>query len=125
MANQLDRLAEGLAQTPTLLASVERLIGNVVRELAGSGSAQAEALAQSLGAHATTLGHLVLAGTPMIAATPPVHPDPRGGEPTAEAGVDETDTAAAGGPGDGEGDDDPNADAPHLRKDGQPDERFK
>jgi hypothetical protein len=77
MANQLDRLLEGVSENASVHASVARLIRNIAAEAehAGMGYASA-ALGGSLNMYADHIASHVLANTPVIAATPPVHAVP-------------------------------------------------
>jgi hypothetical protein len=81
MANQLDRLLEGVTDNATIHGSVARLMRNIAAEAEQAGTAinpaASTALGQSLLTHAEHLASHVLANTPVIAATPPVHAAPK------------------------------------------------
>jgi len=79
MANNLDRLLEGVTENPAIHASVTRLMHNIAAQAdiaGGNNPAAALALATMLRARAEHIAASVLANTPVIAATPPVHPVP-------------------------------------------------
>jgi hypothetical protein len=80
MANQLDRLLEGVSDNVTVHGSVARLMRNIAAEAEQAGTAinpaASTALGGSLKTHAETIASHVLANTPVIAATPPVHATP-------------------------------------------------
>jgi len=79
MANNLDRLLDGVTASPTIHAGVVRLMHNIAVQAdaaAGDNPGAAAALAAMLRTRAEQIASHVLANTPMIAATPPVHPVP-------------------------------------------------
>jgi hypothetical protein len=80
MANQLDRLLEGVSENTTVHGSVARLMRNIAAEAGAAGTAinpaASTALGDSLKTHAESIASHVLANTPVIAATPPVHAKP-------------------------------------------------
>lgn len=79
--NSLDRIVDGVTGTVTIPDSVTRLLDNVAGEirLAAGNEQASEALAAMLNSQAGSLGLHVMAHTPMILATPPVHPAPAHG----------------------------------------------
>jgi hypothetical protein len=80
MANNLDRLLEGVSDNTSIPASVARLMRNIAAEAEHAGTAinpaASTALGEMLKANADHIAHHVMANTPVIAATPPVHPMP-------------------------------------------------
>jgi hypothetical protein len=80
MANQLDRLLEGVSDNNSVHGSVSRLMRNIAAEAEHAGAAinpaASTALGESLKTHAEHIASHVLANTPVIAATPPVHAKP-------------------------------------------------
>ncbi len=76
--NMLDRIRAGVADYATAPTSTVRLLHNIAAQIhatAGNRDA-ANALSDLLYREAGHLAALVLANTPVIAATPPVHPLP-------------------------------------------------
>jgi hypothetical protein len=80
MANQLDRLLDGVSDNASVHGSVSRLMRNIAAEAEHAGTAinpaASTALGESLKTHADHIASHVLANTPVIAATPPVHAVP-------------------------------------------------
>jgi hypothetical protein len=78
MANMLDRITEGVANVTQVHSSAVALVHNIANQITSvaSNSGAAEQLAAMLHEHAHHLADHVLAGTPVIAATPPVHAEP-------------------------------------------------
>jgi hypothetical protein len=76
--NSLDRVTAGVTEISTIPDSVSRLLDNVAGEirLAAGNPDASNALADLLSSEAGRLGLHVMAHTPMILATPPVHPEP-------------------------------------------------
>jgi hypothetical protein len=83
--NSLDRIAANVGDKTTIAASLENLLQNIAGEInvAAGNEAASRSLATMLLSDSGYLARLVMAGTPMILATPPVHPSPgsAGGAP--------------------------------------------
>lgn len=74
--NSLDRTVAGVGDNATIAGSLTCLLQNIgaeIRAAAGNGDASLS-LADMIVGNAEYLGKAVMAGTPMILATPPVHP---------------------------------------------------
>lgn len=97
--NQLDYVSKDVKETPTLHASAVKLLHNVSEEIhkvCGNPDATSQ-LGDLIKTRADYLARLMLAGTPVIEATPPVHPTPDLDEPAAG---DEDHDDAGGKPSD-------------------------
>src|ERR1700731_1521349 len=83
--NTLDRTVADVGDKTTIVASLMQLLHNVATEIratAGNETA-AHGLADMVDEHSEHMSKVVMANTPMILATPPVHPSPAnaGGAP--------------------------------------------
>lgn len=76
--NSLDRLAANVGDNTSIASSLANLLGNIAGEInvSAGNEAASRSLATMIVGNADHLARLVMAGTPMILATPPVHPAP-------------------------------------------------
>lgn len=76
--NVLDALQDGVTELPTIHGAAVRLLHNVAAQIraVATNPAACEQLADLVDREADRLSGHVLANTPVISATPPVHPDP-------------------------------------------------
>jgi hypothetical protein len=83
--NMLDKCLDGVTDNPTINSGLTRLLHNIAIEIRGAAGNEAATLqlADMIDREAGRCAGHVLANTPMVMATPQVHPEPdtAGGQP--------------------------------------------